>query len=67
MRFRIANPLKWRCRVATSVETAVAMVTTMLVTVFFLALVAVPEAVYVQTAWNTPDVARVTAPAVIIA
>ena len=67
MRFRIANPFKWRSTVATTVETAVAMVTTMLVTVFFLALVAVPEAVYVQTAWNTPDVARATASAVIIA
>ena len=67
MRFGIANPFRWRCTVATTVETAVAMVTTVLVTVFFLALVAVPEAVYVQTAWNTPDVARAAASAVIIA
>jgi len=67
MRFRIANPFKWRCIVATTVETAVAMVTTMLVTVFFLALVAVPEAVYVQTARNIPGVAQATASAMIIA
>ena len=67
MRFRIANPFKWRCTVATTVETAVAMVTTMLVTVFFLALVAVPEAVYVQTAWKTPGIVQTTASAMIIA
>ena len=58
MRFRFANPLKWRSTVATTVETAVAMVTTMLVSVFFLAIVVFPEAVYAQTARNTSDVAQ---------
>ena len=60
MRLRFAYPFRWRCTVATTVETAVAMVTTMLVTVFFLALVAFPETVYAHTARDTADVAPCT-------
>ena len=60
MRFRLVNPFKWRCTVATTIETAVAMVTTMLVTVFFVALVAFPEAAYAQTERDSAAVAPCT-------
>jgi hypothetical protein len=57
MRFRAANPLRWRCGVATTVETTVAMFTTMLVTVFFVALLVFPETGHAHTArdsaWST--------------
>jgi hypothetical protein len=50
MRLKDANPLKWRPSVATTVETAVAMVTTVLVTVLFVAVLAVPNTALAQAA-----------------
>jgi hypothetical protein len=60
MRLRDANPLRWRCTVATAVETAVAMVTTMLVTVFLVAIVVYPEPLHAAPARDTADAARCT-------
>jgi hypothetical protein len=58
MRLRVANPLKWRCTVATTVETAVAMVTTTFVAVFLVAIVVYPEPLHAQTARDTASVAQ---------
>ena len=60
LRLRVANPFKWRCTVATTVETAVAMVTTMLVAVFLVAIVVYPEPLHAQTARDTEGVAQYT-------
>jgi len=64
MRLRDVNPLKWRCTVATSVETAVAMVTTMLVTVFLVSIVVYPAPLHAET---SRDVAQCTDSAVLTA
>ncbi len=53
MRYKVIRPFKNRSVVSSIVETAVAMVTTVFVTVFFLALVVFPEAVYAHTARDT--------------
>jgi hypothetical protein len=60
MRLRVANPFRWRCTVATTVETAVAMVTTMLVGVFLVAMVVYPEPLHAETARDTAHVAPCT-------
>ena len=60
MRLRVANPFRWRSTVATSVETAVAMVTTMLVAVFLVIMVVYPEPLHANVAHCT-DSAMLTA------
>ena len=60
MRLKDVNPLKWRPAVATTVETVVAMVTTVLVTVFLVAVVVYPEPLHAETARNTAEVAPCT-------
>ena len=46
MRFRVVNRFRARPTVATVVETAVAMATTMVVTVFFVAIVVFPQTAF---------------------
>jgi len=58
MMLRVANPLRWRCTVATTVETAVAMVTTMLVCVFLVIMVVYPEPLHAKTMRDTACVAQ---------
>ena len=67
MRLRVVRPLRTRSVVASFVETAVAMVTTVAVTVLFFALVAFPESVHAHTALDTAYVAACTGPAALTA
>jgi hypothetical protein len=67
MRLRVVNPLRWRCTVATTVETAVAMVTTTLVTVFLVGMVVYPEPLHAETTRHTATAAQCTDLAVLTA
>jgi hypothetical protein len=50
MWLKFDNPLRVRARVAGAVETVVAMGCAMAVTVFFVAMVVFPDAIYAMTA-----------------
>ena len=52
MRLKDANPLRWRCTLATAYETAVVIGTSMLVTVFFVLALSLPD---VAVALTTPS------------
>ena len=67
MRLRVVNPFRWRCTVATTVETAVAIITTVLVSVFLVAIIVYPEPLHAETARDTACVAQCTDLAVLTA